>query len=183
MSRRGTTPNPLPLGPFSSHFAQLTSQSQPVQQQPKARPNTLAPRASPLARSPSGLNSANVLSVEEWETKAPLNDTQIRSVAAVKKASEIKRVPDKVRFIHRLRVIFQFDLLVPPSLILLVMKKIPHLVPLLRSPKGSYHPPSHQERQVLAPDLEHRLALAQLAINFIPNILCILPSNSMIGMR
>ncbi|KAJ3937029.1 MAG: Sec34-like family-domain-containing protein [Lentinula lateritia] len=103
MSRRGTTPNPLPLGPFSSHFAQLTSQSQPVQQQPKARPNTLAPRASPLARSPSGLNSANVLSVEEWETKAPLNDTQIRSVAAVKKASEIKRVPDKVRFIHRLR--------------------------------------------------------------------------------
>ncbi|KAF8831475.1 Sec34-like family-domain-containing protein [Lentinula edodes] len=95
MSRRGTTPNPLPLGSFSSHFAQLTSQSQPVQKQPQARPNTLAPRASPLARSPSGLNSANVLSVEEWETKAPLNDLQIRSVAAVKKASEIKRVPDK----------------------------------------------------------------------------------------
>ncbi|KAJ3920985.1 Sec34-like family-domain-containing protein [Lentinula edodes] len=67
----------------------MTSQKRPVQKQPQARPNTLAPRASPLART-------NVLSVEEWETKAPLNDLQIRSVAAVKKASEIKRVPDKV---------------------------------------------------------------------------------------
>ncbi|KAJ4488159.1 Sec34-like family-domain-containing protein [Lentinula aciculospora] len=95
MSRRGTTPNPLPLGPFSSPFAQFTSQSQTIQQQPKARPNTLAPRASPLARSPSGLSPSNALSVEEWETKALLNDIQTRSVAAVKKASEIKRIPEK----------------------------------------------------------------------------------------
>ncbi|KAJ3717638.1 Sec34-like family-domain-containing protein [Lentinula guzmanii] len=95
MSRRGTTPNPLPLGPFSSPFTQFISQSQSPQQQPKARPNTLAPRASPLARSPSGLSPVNALSVEEWETKAPLNDLQIRSVAAVKKASEIKRIPEK----------------------------------------------------------------------------------------
>ncbi|KAJ3830003.1 Sec34-like family-domain-containing protein [Lentinula raphanica] len=95
MSRRGTTPNPLPLGPFASSFAQFTTQSQPVQQQPKPRPATLAPRASPLARSPSGFSPANALSVEEWETKAPLNDLQIRSVAAVKKAGENKRIPEK----------------------------------------------------------------------------------------
>ncbi|KAF9065309.1 Sec34-like family-domain-containing protein [Rhodocollybia butyracea] len=96
MSRRGTTPNPLPLGSFSSTFSQFASSpSQPIQQQPKGRGNTLAPKPSPLARSPSGPVSANALSVEEWEAKSPLNDLQTRSVAAVKRASEFTRIPEK----------------------------------------------------------------------------------------
>ncbi|KIK59715.1 hypothetical protein GYMLUDRAFT_44148 [Collybiopsis luxurians FD-317 M1] len=93
MSRRGTTPNPLPLGSFPSPFAQFTTQNQPVYQQPKHRPNSLAPKPSPLSKSPAP--SATTLSVEEWEAKAPLNDLQIRSISSVKKAAEYTRIPDK----------------------------------------------------------------------------------------
>src|ERR1700761_1350593 len=98
MSRRGTTPNPLPLGSFPSPFAQFTTQNQPVYQQPKHRPNSLAPKPSPLSKSPAP--SATTLSVEEWEAKAPLNDLQIRSISSVKRAAEYTRIPDKVRYHH-----------------------------------------------------------------------------------
>ncbi|KAF5391335.1 hypothetical protein D9757_002049 [Collybiopsis confluens] len=78
-------------GSFSSHFAQFTSQPQPIQQQPQVR--QIPSRASPLARSSNP--SAGVLTAEEWEAKAPLDDLEIKNIASIKRAAEHIEIPDK----------------------------------------------------------------------------------------
>lgn len=177
MSRRGTTPNPLPLGSFSP-FSQFASQNQ---QQPKARNNTLAPRASPLAKSPFGPGGA--LSVEEWEIKAPLSDIQVRSVASVKKASEYTKIPDKVDSIFVTSVPFSsyFHFFSLTKLLLIKTCLLDLQLHLLVT--NCYHPDLRLEHQVFprVPELHHALALNPI-INSIQNILYIPYSNSMIGM-
>ena len=42
-------------------------------------------------------HSKHVITVEEWEAKAPLGDVESRSVAVVKAASEHTPLPQKVR--------------------------------------------------------------------------------------